>query len=160
MSMSALMAAHDYSKNPSVPAHEKVIVLQALISSGLLGDERVFTVSDRIIETARQSLSEEYPYITTDHVCVALDKFAMRSGHRWVNLDAATPPSIPAFKRVRLSRAVVEDVFLRDEHRCRACGSERELTIDHIVPVSRGGTNVEENLQTLCRPCNSRKGAR
>jgi hypothetical protein len=52
-------------------------------------------------------------------------------------------------------------VFDRDGYRCRKCGAtgaEADLTIDHIKPVSLGGTNAEPNLQTLCRSCNSRKG--
>ena len=54
-------------------------------------------------------------------------------------------------------------VWKRDHFRCRKCGAtyeEGELTVDHIQPLSRGGTNDESNLQTLCRGCNSRKGPR
>lgn len=54
-------------------------------------------------------------------------------------------------------------VFARDGHRCVRCfrgGTEIDLTIDHITPVSLGGDNSESNLQTLCRPCNSTKGVR
>lgn len=52
------------------------------------------------------------------------------------------------------------EVFAADSYRCCECGSPDDLTIDHIYPVSRGGTDARENLQTLCRPCNCRKGAR
>jgi len=48
-------------------------------------------------------------------------------------------------------------VLVRDGGRCRRCGSARNLEIDHIVPVSKGGASEEENLQTLCRRCNRRK---
>ena len=51
-------------------------------------------------------------------------------------------------------------VFERDGRRCRRCNSTDRLTIDHIHPHSRGGSNDAENLQTLCHPCNSSKGAR
>ena len=50
-------------------------------------------------------------------------------------------------------------VFRRDGYSCISCGSEYDLSVDHIYPVSRGGGNDPDNLQTLCRTCNSRKGA-
>lgn len=46
------------------------------------------------------------------------------------------------------------------ENKCLCCGQERPLTADHIVPVSRGGSNFIENIQPLCKPCNSRKNTR
>lgn len=42
-------------------------------------------------------------------------------------------------------------------HRCLCCGATEDLTIDHIIPLSRGGANSFENCQVLCRSCNSRK---
>lgn len=41
-----------------------------------------------------------------------------------------------------------------------SCQSEKKLTIDHVIPVARGGANNIENLQLLCGKCNSAKGAR
>lgn len=49
-------------------------------------------------------------------------------------------------------------VFERDGRVCRVCGATEHVTIDHIVPRSRGGTNAPENLQVLCGYCNRRKG--
>ena len=54
-------------------------------------------------------------------------------------------------------------LFGKQEGRCNGCRSEfpfRNLTIDHIMPVSRGGTDHIENLQLLCGHCNSVKGDR
>lgn len=48
----------------------------------------------------------------------------------------------------------------RQEGLCACCGSPDGLTIDHIVPISKGGSNWPSNLQMLCRPCNSKKQAR
>lgn len=45
-------------------------------------------------------------------------------------------------------------------NRCAICRGKRKLTIDHIRPLSRGGTNYPDNIQPLCGPCNSRKHAK
>lgn len=49
-------------------------------------------------------------------------------------------------------------VYERDEYRCCDCGGHRDLSCDHRIPESRGGETTMENLQTLCRKCNSKKG--
>jgi 5-methylcytosine-specific restriction endonuclease McrA len=52
-------------------------------------------------------------------------------------------------------------VFLRDGYSCVYCGADGPtLHCDHIIPVSRGGRSVMENLATACGPCNVSKGAR
>lgn len=51
-------------------------------------------------------------------------------------------------------------VFERDEYACRHCGAGEDLTLDHIYPQALGGGHELDNLQTLCRRCNSRKGVR
>jgi hypothetical protein len=51
-------------------------------------------------------------------------------------------------------------VFKRDNFRCQYCGrssDEVTLEIDHLVPVSKGGTNDFDNLITACRECNKQK---
>ena len=51
-------------------------------------------------------------------------------------------------------------LFRRDDHRCLYCGrqcSRTELTRDHVLPTSRGGTDRWENVATSCAPCNVRK---
>lgn len=44
--------------------------------------------------------------------------------------------------------------------KCAECGSKNNLTVDHVIPVSRGGTNHPANLQILCEKCNGRKSNR
>lgn len=54
-------------------------------------------------------------------------------------------------------------IMERDGFRCRRCGAgprDERLVIDHIVPLALGGTSDDDNLQTLCHPCNQGKGAR
>lgn len=60
---------------------------------------------------------------------------------------------VPYLRRVPLTRAAV---FARDGHRCQYCGHGAEC-LDHIVPRSKGGTHVWENVVACCRPCNVRK---
>jgi 5-methylcytosine-specific restriction endonuclease McrA len=42
-------------------------------------------------------------------------------------------------------------------NKCQKCGTTENITIDHIIPLSKGGTNETNNLQPLCRSCNCRK---
>jgi len=63
-------------------------------------------------------------------------------------------------QRLHISPATRRAVYERDGYRCRLCGRSRDLTLDNICPWSLGGSDEISNLQTLCRPCNCRKGAR
>jgi 5-methylcytosine-specific restriction endonuclease McrA len=61
---------------------------------------------------------------------------------------------------VRFSR---ENIYLRDGFRCQYCGSAsmtKDLTLDHVIPVSRGGQKSWTNIVTACRRCNQKKGNR
>jgi len=49
-------------------------------------------------------------------------------------------------------------ILERDGNKCMSCGSTEHLCIDHVVPVSKGGTSDDDNLQVLCLPCNTKKG--
>jgi 5-methylcytosine-specific restriction endonuclease McrA len=52
-------------------------------------------------------------------------------------------------------------VLARDAWTCQYCGSQRHgLTVDHVIPRSRGGKSVWENIVAACAPCNRRKGNR
>lgn len=51
------------------------------------------------------------------------------------------------------------EVLRRDGNRCQYCGSKRDLTLDHIIPRSKGGQHTWENVVTACAPCNGRKGS-
>lgn len=71
--------------------------------------------------------------------------------------EAPTLFDARADERPRISDKVREEVYQRDGWKCRDCGRTDDLTVDHIWPYSRGGTNALDNLQTLCKPCNVSK---
>jgi 5-methylcytosine-specific restriction endonuclease McrA len=58
----------------------------------------------------------------------------------------------PAFTRF--------NVFLRDHFSCQYCGSREDLTFDHLIPRSKGGTTTWKNVVAACSSCNLRKGDR
>jgi HNH endonuclease len=66
----------------------------------------------------------------------------------------AAPPRQAIPERVR------HEVWRRDRGSCVECGSRARLEFDHIIPVSRGGSNTTRNIELRCEPCNRRKGAR
>ncbi|MBI6546089.1 MAG: HNH endonuclease [Cyanobacteria bacterium NC_groundwater_1444_Ag_S-0.65um_54_12] len=51
-------------------------------------------------------------------------------------------------------------IFKRDKQQCQYCSGKTNLTIDHVVPRSRGGLDTWDNLVTACVRCNNRKGDR
>lgn len=62
------------------------------------------------------------------------------------------PAKYPAFTRF--------NVFLRDKFSCQYCGDSHELTFDHVIPRSKGGQTLWDNVVAACAPCNLKKGNR
>lgn len=77
---------------------------------------------------------------------------------------ARVSPTVPEPVGERNRRAIPQDVKIavsaRDGGRCRQCGSTHKLHFDHVIPLSRGGSNSVANIQLLCGVCNRAKGAR
>lgn len=64
---------------------------------------------------------------------------------------------------VRTHRLSKKNLFLRDQYLCQYCefpGTDRSLTVDHVMPKSRGGSSKWDNLVTACKRCNSKKADR
>jgi hypothetical protein len=66
----------------------------------------------------------------------------------------------PVVSRRKIPDEVRRAVYERDGYVCLICSATDDLTLDHIHPYSLGGADTYDNLRTLCRPCNSAKGAR
>ena len=61
------------------------------------------------------------------------------------------------YKGISLSR---NNIMKRDHYQCLYCGSNKNLTLDHLIPKSRGGNSSWTNLATACMRCNTKKGDR
>lgn len=85
-------------------------------------------------------------------------------GYRFVFGDdlcrIATDQSELDAMRAAARRRFGLQVKTRDGNKCVYCSAADDLTLDHVVPLSRGGSNTAENLVTACRSCNSSKGAK
>jgi 5-methylcytosine-specific restriction endonuclease McrA len=83
------------------------------------------------------------------------------------NFTLARPVVIRLLSYVRIPRdahrrkITRRAVFARDRWTCQYCGHERgNLTVDHVIPRSKGGASTWDNIVTCCAPCNRRKGDR
>lgn len=97
------------------------------------------------VKRTREELLAEVPHLTPVE-----QKIYLRAALRRQRI--CPRPYIP--------RPLRSQVYDRDGWKCVECESPDHLTLDHIFPYSLGGEDTLENLQTLCRSCNSRKGSR
>ncbi|QBD80645.1 HNH endonuclease [Ktedonosporobacter rubrisoli] len=80
-------------------------------------------------------------------------------------LEQERPVIVQLLANVRVPRVILHptrsNILLRDDETCQYCGKRsRELTIDHVIPRSRGGQGTWENLVASCKACNGKKGNR
>jgi len=61
------------------------------------------------------------------------------------------------YERPRIPESVRTEVWRRDGGKCARCGSREKLEYDHIVPISKGGSNTARNIELLCEKCNRSK---
>lgn len=65
-----------------------------------------------------------------------------------------------AYRALESLRPSRQALFKRDKHACQYCGNHGDLTLDHVMPKSRGGEDTWENLIAACIRCNNKKGDR
>ncbi len=102
---------------------------------------------------------------------ICLEKVEVLEESDWEVHSAKDSLRVPAVVRllrfvgfrkrdVKFSR---QNIYARDKFRCQYCREKlkpRELTCDHVIPRSRGGSTTWVNIVTCCRPCNRKKGGR
>jgi 5-methylcytosine-specific restriction endonuclease McrA len=117
-------------------------------------------------ESARNSAYEYSVVVPGAAVCFSCaekiaNAFWMKHSGEWLTREnPPAAPRRPGPRKETITPGLRKKVFERDAYRCCQCGSYKDLQCDHMLPESKGGKAVIENLQTLCKSCNCRKGAR
>jgi len=87
------------------------------------------------------------------HINVTKDVNDGQIIHQQTNLNNKSSNKLNRY----ISKQVKTYVWRRDEGKCRYCGSNELIEFDHVVPVSKGGSNTARNIQLLCEKCNRDK---
>jgi len=101
-----------------------------------------------------------YLYLDKVHVLEWYDDWVVRS-EKWETKVPAVIMLKDMLRRKRLPRFSKYNVHLRDMFTCQYCYTsfpQAKLTLDHVLPISKGGKTSWENIVSACNPCNSRKG--
>ena len=119
-------------------------------------------------------LNADYTFLNVVHwkraIClIAKGKVeVLKDSPETVRSSAGSIFKVPAVMRlIKLIRTIYrtgvafckKNIFIRDSFKCAYCGTTKmRLTIDHIIPKSRGGHSTFENCVAACKPCNIKKG--
>ena len=125
---------------------------------------RVYKIQEQELSNSHEWIFKGYVYevngfYTDDEVrLLILEDFA--KGRRYfekLNTKFNETTTENAFERSRIPENVRIEVWRRDGGKCARCGSREKLEYDHIVPISRGGSNTARNIELLCEKHNRSK---
>jgi 5-methylcytosine-specific restriction endonuclease McrA len=141
-----------------------VLVLNSLYQAvQITGVRRAF----RLFYAGRaRALADDFTSYDFENWCdlpVGIEDEVMRTPVRSIRIPRVI--QLVYFDRVpqREVRFTRRNIFYRDRNRCQYCGhvfAQRDLNLDHVVPLSQSGRSGWENVVTACVPCNTRKGNR
>lgn len=132
--------------------HEKALFNKSVLRPKTRFDIHVNIILTNINGNYRYSKSELFDEDQINSVIVGLSH---RDGDFY--LDENIWNSICRVERGKVTNKIRFAVYTRDGNRCRRCGSTYDLEVDHIFPISKGGKSNFDNLQTLCKTCNTLK---
>jgi len=119
----------------------------------------VIRVKDRVYWQFQNKFYWDNDGLSSDEVYALLVTREQRTRRQINNAVATVAMGLEprSARRESIPEDVKQLVWVRDQGRCRYCGSTAALEYDHIIPVSKGGASTPANLQILCRPCNLKK---
>jgi 5-methylcytosine-specific restriction endonuclease McrA len=111
------------------------------------------------IVLCRNMLFEVTGYHSPDEAKLLADDEARRSKGKldYLKFRQGLGDAETTYERMPVPENVRNEVWRRDQGKCVICGSVRDLEFDHIIPVTKGGSNTARNIQLLCEPCNRQK---
>ncbi len=144
-------------------------------SGGFLMRSQAVTIATQVLEQSVVVFSQNYLPLCRINIKRAIVLLVTNKAEP---LDISTDkgwqvhsPSLVLYvpKHIRLKIASCErmwkvppvnrrEVLRRDHHSCQYCGSNKHLTLDHVIPRSRGGQHTWDNVVAACERCNSKKG--
>lgn len=101
-----------------------------------------------------------YRYEFEGQKYISIVNFHKHQNPHHMEVVSVIPPPIGSnnkYNHIPLSVPTRKRIYDRDGNKCVLCGSKKDLSIDHIKPISKGGSGEDSNLRTLCLSCNSSK---
>ena len=127
--------------------YEKTLVVDSsYIARSIISTERAFVISYK----GNADILAEYPEtFGVVNPNLTINKPSIIRVFTYVRMD---------FQKVPLTR---ENIYKRDDYECVYCGKgeRKNLTLDHVIPQSKGGPNTWDNLVTACKKCNNEKAS-
>ena len=148
---SKVFTAEEYSEAKKLQSSEPVS-----LGKGLNGKQ-----SDKTLWWYQNEFYTEKDGYSSEQVKLLLWEKERKKERKFARLrkEMLSEHALEDARRERISEDVRIFVWKRDDARCVKCGSQENLEFDHIIPVSKGGSNTARNIQLLCETCNRRKSA-
>jgi hypothetical protein len=122
-------------------------------------DERFWVYKDKVL-----SFTSDVPETDVERIVLLVKHHVLRRERQFDKIQREVEAlenleKLDSVAREPIAESVRLFVWQRDKGQCVKCGSQERLEFDHIIPVVRGGSNTERNIQLLCELCNRSKGA-
>jgi hypothetical protein len=141
------------------PALEGAVMFLARFMPWLLGIFAVWNIiSSGAIRNVYAAFTESGPDLSRRIAIQNWAKEVVLNNKRGSTRGLHATHTMP--RREAIPHYIKEAVYSRDGGACQHCGSMNELEYDHVIPISKGGSNGVNNVQLLCFDCNRRKGNR